>query len=391
MRLSNAKSNVMAALVAGACLTASGYAEDGVAASTLGQPSPEYLAQRDELEKMLSSRDLELFEVNFEALALDRIVITDRLGKPHLYHYLAFRIRNQVGTGGANGMPLSQAKAYNDVLAGVAAQYEQAKLTKDGGVGIAVEATEPKDGVIVERKDARTSARKLDLSVLASNEHGTRLRLLDDPIGNGPQESFNFPDLGQPIQGTPTQYVRDRIEEAMGRKLLTVDEIRAFELPAYDATQIVENGWPKGQIDGVVIFNHLSEYGKRITIEIRGLTNKLRERWPESQPGKVENYLELRVYRRVFTLHYAYPGDEFYRDLDRFELVKAGWEWSSTFQRNSQRRTIAYSRYYLNNIAGAGDTLNQAVEGEFWPEYNEIRAQKGDKLPDLQGEIKAAP
>ena len=389
MRLSNVKSNVIAALVAGASLAV--YAEDGVEASTLGQPSPEYLAQQAELERMLSSRDLELFEVSFQALALDRIVIKDRLGNPHLYHYLAFRIRNQVGSAGPDGLPLSQAKAYNEVLSSVVAQYEQAKLTKDDGVGISVDAAEPKDGVIVERQDARTTSRKLDLSVLASNERGTRLRLLDDPIGSGPQETFNFPDLGQPIQGTPTQYVRDLIEEVMGRKLLTVDEIRAFELPAYDASQIVEHGWPKGQIDGVVIFNHLSEYGKRITIEVRGLTNKLRERWPESQPGTVENYLGLRIYRRVFTLRYAYPGDEFFRDLDRFELVKAGWEWSSTFQRNSQRRTIAYSRYYLNNIAGPGDILNQNVEREFWEEYNEIRAQKGDKLPDLQAEITVAP
>ena len=93
----------------------------------------------------------------------------------------------------------------------------------------------------------------------------------------------------------------------------------------------------------------------------------------------------------MYVLHYAYPGDEFYRDSDRFELVKAGWEWATTFQRNAQRRTMAYSRYYLNNIAGSADALNKSVEDEFWPGYNETRAQKGDKLPDFQGEIKATP
>jgi len=383
-------SNLLMALAAGASLSLPLLAEDS-APGTGGQPSPEYLAQKAELEKMLSSRDLEVFEVSFEPLVLDRIVVKDQLGQPHLYHYLAFRIRNQVGTTGAGSTPLSQAKAYNDVLAGIAAQYEQAKITKDGGVGLAVDAAEAKDGVIVDRQDARTSERALDLGVLATNEHGTRLRLLDDPIGSGAQESFNFPDLGQPIQGTPTQYVRDRIEEALSRQLLTVDEIRGRKLPPFDPAKIGENGWPAGQVDGVFIFNHLSEFGKQITIEVRGLSNKLRERWPDTEAGKVENYLDLRIARRVYVLRYAYPGDEFYRDSDRFELVKAGWEWATTFQRNAQRRTMAYSRYYLNNIAGSADALNKSVEDEFWPGYNETRAQKGDKLPDFQGEIKATP
>ena len=383
-------SNLLMALAAGASLSLPLLAEDN-AAGTGGQPSPEYLAQKAELEKMLSSRDLEVFEVSFEPLVLDRIVVKDQLGQPHLYHYLAFRIRNQVGTTGIGSTPLSQAKAYNDVLAGIAAQYEQAKITKDGGVGLAVDAAEAKDGVIVDRQDARTSERALDLGVLASNEHGTRLRLLDDPIGGGAQESFNFPDLGEPVQGTPTQYVRDRIEEALSRQLLTVDEIRGRKLPPFDAAKIGENGWPAGQVDGVFIFNHISEFGKQITIEIRGLSNKLRERWPDTEAGKVENYLDLRIARRVYALHYAYPGDEFYRDSDRFELVRAGWEWATTFQRNAQRRAMAYSRYYLNNIAGSADALNKAVEDEFWPGYNETRAQKGDKLPDFQGEIKATP
>ena len=381
--------NMVSALVGLTCLSLTAVqAEEGLSGG-LGQPSPEYLAQRAELEKMLSSRDLETFEVTFEALALDRILLKDALGNPHLFHYLAFRVRNKTSSGGAL---VSQAKGYNDVLAAIAAQYEQAKVDKGNGVALAVETADPKDGVIIERRDAHSAERSLDLSVLASNEHGTRISLLDDPIGSGAQESFNFPDLGQPKQGTPSQYVRDRVEEALGRKLLTVDEIRALKLPPYDATKLGDNGWAAGEVYGVVIFNRLSDYGKHITIQIRGLSNKFRERWPEAEQGKVENYLEARFFRREFVLHYEYPGDEYFRDQDRFELARAGWEWIPTFQRNTQRRAIAYSRYYLNNIASdKGDTLNKGVEDEFWSMYNEVRGRKADKLPDLQAEIKATP
>ncbi len=364
------------------------HAAEG-AAGGVGEPSPEYLQQKQQLEEMLAKRNLETFEVSFEPISLDRIVIKDRLGKPHLFNYLAFRIRNQMGN---SGLPVSQAKGYNDVLAAIAAQYEQAKVGKDGGVSLQVESADPKDGVIVERKDARSSDRILDLGVIAFNEHGTRIRLLDDPIGNGPQETFNFPDLGQPIQSTPTQYVRDRIEEALHQKLLTIDEIRALKLPPFDAAKLTADAWPEGEVHGVFIFNHLSEYGKHITIEVRGLSNKFREHWPDTEHGKVPNYLDARFFRREFVLHYEYPGDEFYRDLDSYRLAKDGWEWIPTFQRNSQRRMMAYSRYYLDNItAQNSESLNAVVEGEFWPDYNATRAEKGDKLPDLLGEIKAAP
>ena len=385
---------LLAVLAFGSCLSSGFSAAEVGAAGGVAEPSPEYLAQKKQLEEMLTKRNLESFVVAFEPIGLDRIVIKDRLGNPRLFNYLAFKVRNQTGNA---GLPVSQAKGYNDVLAAIAAQYEQAKVAKEGGVSLQVEAADPQDGVIVARMDSRSAERKLDLGVLAFNEHGTRIRLLDDPIGNGPQETFNFPDLGEPIQGTPTQYVRDRIEEALQQKLLTVDEIRALKLPPFDATKIGENGWPEGEVHGVFIFNHLSEYGKKLTFQVRGLSNKFREHWPDTEAGKVPNYLDARFFRRVFVLHYSYPGDEFYRDLDSYVLVKEGWEWISTFQRNAQRKTMAYSRYYLDNITTQNsDILNAPVEAEFWPEYNRIRAQQGDvpedrRLPDLLGEIKAAP
>ncbi len=363
-------------------------AADGAAGAAAGidQPTPEYLAAKAELEAMLAKRDLELFEVNFEALALDRILVTDRLGANHVYHYLAFRVRNQAGSTGA---PISQAKGYNDVLAAMAAQYEQAKVVKGDGAALTVEAADPQDGVIIERRDARTSERSLDITVLATNEHGSRIRLLDDPVGSGPQDSFNFPDLGEPLLDVSIGQVRDRVEEVLQRKLLTLDEIRTRRLPPYDATKVDADGWAQGELYGVVVFHRLSDYGKQVTIQVRGLSNKFRERWPATEPNKVGNYLEARFFRRLFVLHYDYPGDEYYRDLDHFTLAKAGWEWVPTFQRNAQRRIQAYSRYYLDNItADNTDTLNQPVEDEFWADYAQARTQHGDKLPDLQAELK---
>lgn len=390
MRMVSSLWRLSAALALVTGLTASqALAEDGAPAAGGAAPTQEYLDAKAELEGMLTKRNLEVFEVNFEALVLDRIVIKDRMGQPHIYNYLAFRVRNQVGS---TGTPVSQAKGYNDVLTAMAAQYEQAKVSKEGGVGLAVEVAEAKEGVIVERKDARSAERSLDLGVLAFDEHGTRIRLLDDPIGSGPQESFNFPDLGNPLLGAPVAQVRDRVEEALHRKLLTVDEIRARKLLPFNQAKITDEGWAEGELYGVFIFNRLSDYGKQLTFQVHGLSNKFRERWPTSEPGKVENYLDVRMYRRTYALHYEHLGDEFYRDQDRYDLKRAGWEWVSTFQRNAQRKLIAYTRYWLNNITAAnGESLNQSIEDEFWPVYNDRRAEVGDKLPDLQGDIKAIP
>lgn len=389
MRIVSSLWRLSAALVVAAGIGANyALAEDNAPAAGGGTPSQEFLDAKAQLEQMLAKRDLEVFEVNFEPLALDRIVVKDRMGQTHVYHYLAFRVRNQVGS---TGTPVSQAKGYNDVLAAMAAQYEQAKITKEGGVGLAVDAAEAKDGVIVDRKDARIAERALDLSVLAFDEHGSRIRLLDDPIGSGGQDSFNFPDLGEPKLSVPVGQVRDRVEEALHRKLLTPDEIRARKLPPYDQAQRTEEGWAVGELYGVFVFDRLSDYGKQLTFQVRGLSNKFRERWPDAEAAKVENYLDLRIFRRTYVLHYAHLGDEFYRDQDHYELSRSGWEWVATFQRNAQRKLMAYSRYWLNNIAASGDVLNKPIEDEFWPVYNERRSQVGDKLPDLQGEIKATP
>ncbi len=356
-----------------------------IPAEDITAPSPEYQAQVAELEAMQSKRDLDLFEVTFDPLVLDRVVVVDRLGKPESYGFLAFRIRNQVSAGST--VPVSQSKGYNEVLNAIVAQYEHAKISKEGGVSLTIDGMQGKEGVIIERKDARTTPRALNLSFQLTDEHGTRQRILQDPSAPGAEDSFAFNDQGTTVQGTVSGYVRDRVEEVLGRRLLTVDEIRKRVLPPYDAATRTEEGWGTGEVWGVAIFRQLPAEGHRYTIDVRGLTNKFRVRWTPTEAGKPENYLNTVFYRRTFRLEYQAPGDEYARQEDRMTLLKAGWEWLPTFQRSEQRRLQAYVRFFLNNLTDeTGDKSNKEVEAAAWEWYQAQRADpaRAAKLPDLK-------
>jgi hypothetical protein len=360
-------------------------------------PNQDYLDEKAELEGFESKRDLELYELNFEALALDHVVIADRTGHQHVYHYLAFRIRNQASDG--NSTPLSQAKGYNEVLAAITEQYSEAKKVTDNGTRLDIDGVQGKDATIVQRQDAQSHDKSINLTVFGSDEHGTRIRLLDDPPGTGPGENFAFPDQGDTSVSISSQQVKDAVEEALGRELLSVDQIRALKLPPFDPTKRQDNGWNVGEVYGVALFQRLSDYGDEFTFEVRGLSNKFRIKWPDNGAGKVEDYLDAKLMRRVYVLHYQRLGDEYFRDLDPFVLQRAGWEWVTTFQRNAIRRDMAYTRYFLNNLTNDKDgERNPQVEAEFWPYYAADRATEAtDKaqhpnlpdLPDLEATVKA--
>jgi hypothetical protein len=386
MRPIRAAIPLVAALVCGSALGAATTAESNA-------PSQEFLDQKAELEQMINSRDMELYEMSFEPLSMDRVVLTTRSGKEAVFNYLTFRLRNQIAD--KTSTPLSQAKGYSEVLAAIQEQYAgMAKKVEDNGVKLQIEGVEGADGTIVERQNAQIHQKKVSITVYGYDENGTRIRLLDEPPGSGPQEHWNFPDIGEPSWAAIAEKVKDKIEEKEGRELYTVDKIRTIELPPYVATERQANGWAKGEIYGVAMFHRLSDYGDHFTFEARGLSNKFRLKFPEVEPGKVENYLDARFFRRVFVLHYDRIGDEYFRELDPFVLKKAGWEWVNTFQRNDQRRTVAYARYFLNNIANDKDgERNQNVEAEFWPYYKAFREahpNKADKLPDLEATVKPA-
>ena len=364
-------------------------------ANELGTPNPEYLAQKAELEKMLSDRDEDLYELNFQVIDFDEVLLKDRLGHEHVYNYLTFRLRNEITD--VTRPKIAKPSRYNEVLKTIADQYEFAKKSDDGGGKLAVDTSDGKDGVILERQDLKPRTRSVNITVIAYDEHGTRLHLLDEPVGSGTQETYNFPDYGEVSRDDVFKRVREEVEEKADRRLHTVDEIRTMKLPPYDAAKTDEEGVAEGEVYGVVLFNRLSLYGDSFTIEVRGLSNKFRVRSSaqaglidakEVKKGEVENYLASRVMRRVYVLHYTRPGDEFYRNLDRFTLEKAGWEWVNTFQRIRERKNVAYARYFLNNITDEKDVRQPEVEKAFWEYYAKVRTEEypkaEDKLPDLE-------
>ena len=364
------------------CLVASLAAVLGAADGGKDAPAPsqDYLDNKAALEAMLTSRDVDEYEVDVMPMALDRVLIKDRLGHEHLFHYLTFRLRNQI-TEDSKALA-ANATRYNEVLQKMATEYEFAKV--ENGVTLAVDGEK-----VLDRADKRAKTRTLNLSVLAYDENGSRIDLLDDPASKEapPQKAFNIPNYGDFMAGSPLAAVRDRIEEIAGRRLLTLDEIHAKELPTYDATQVDAEGVAAGEVYGVVIFNRLNDHGDSFTLELRGVSNKLRTRSAESVKGQVDNYANTRVMRRVFVLHYSRPGDEYYRDQDRFRLDRGGWEWIDTFQRLAKRSDVAYVNFFLDNLIDEKGAPNAATEDKFWPYYSKVREahpDAGDKLPDLQ-------
>ncbi len=357
-------------------------------AEDIANPSQEYLDQRAELEAMTGARNLDLYEVTLEPVAFDRLVIQDRLGGATSHGYLAFRIRNQIGA--TSALPISQSKGYNEVLEAIVRQYEQARVNKEHGVVLSVDGVGGKDGIIVERSDAQAGTRTLDLSFQLTDEHGSRQRVLEDPSAPGAQDSFSFQDQGTTVHASVSSVVRDRVEELLGRRLLTLDEIRTRSLPPYDAATRTEEGWAAGEVWGIAVFPQLPREGHRYTIDVRGLTNKFRIRWTPTEAGKPENYLTTVFYRRTFRLEYTVAGDEFHRQEGAMTLAKAGWQWLPTFQRSEQRRTQALARYYLNNImAENGEGMNHEVGKAALAWYEASRQSdpaRAAKLPEIKAE-----
>lgn len=380
-------SSITLALATGLVLTGVAPKAQAAEVAEFGTPNQEYLDQKAELEKLVQSRDTDLYELNVEPLMMDEVSLKDKAGNLHVYSYLTFRLRNEIKD--ATKPTIAKPSRYNEILKTITEQYEYAKAD---GSKLAIDGVQGADGVIVEREDLKTRTRKVNITVVAYNEHGTRIQLLDEPVGSGVQNDFNFPDYGELARDTVLKRVREEVEEVAQRRLLTVDELRNKELPPYDASKRDEEGVAEGEAFGVVLFNRLSVYGDKITVEIRGLSNKFRARAPDAKPEEVSNYVAARYMRRVYVLHYTRPGDEHFRHLDEFELQKGGWEWVNTFQRLEQRKSMAYAKYFLTNITDAKDVRQPKVEEELWEYYDAVRAEKanaGDKLPDLKATLKS--
>ena len=352
------------------------------------------------LKALTENRDLELFELSCEPLALDRLVVTSKTGETRAFNYLVFRLRN-LATDSTKALAL-KAKGYNEVLQEMAEKYKDTKIDQDGGVKLKVDGvSDPKEAIILERQEGKPKQRTVNLSVVAWDERGSRIGLLDYPAGATPQYTWQFPDLGSESRASTYRHVHDLIEEKLHRKLFSPDQIRATKLEPFDGVKRIETddienskydtkGWFAGETYGLIIFDKFSERGQKITIELRGLSNKFRVRAPASQAGKVDNYLETRYQRRTFVLTYDWPGDEYFRHEDTFRLLSAGYQWVDTFIRQDVRASIATTKYFFDNITTADGSRQASVEEQLWDQYRATRSGsgKGKDLPDFESQVK---
>ncbi len=359
----------------------------------------QYEQEIRQLTELTSTRDLDVYELEFAPLQTDRIIVQDRAGGTAVFNYLVFRIRNQA-TDSTQTLQL-RAKGYNEVLQSITKQFEFAKVESESGVRLTVDGVADKaDAIILERQDSKPRKRSVNLHAVAFDERGSRMRLLDEKPGKGAQEAYAFPDLGNTRRSFNLASVREAIEKKVGRRLYTPEQIRTIALDPFDGVKRVEvdditkpefdrHGWYVGELYGVFIFDRFDDHGEKLTIQVHGMSNKLRTRAPAGPADKVANYAETRVARRTFVLHFDWIGDEYFRQDDSFTLTAGGWEWVDSFQRQARRADVAYAKYFLDNIQDGQGERKKDVEAEFWDYYNALRTSRAgskhaDKAPDLQ-------
>lgn len=355
---------------------------------------------RAELVAMLDSRDTDVFELDFKPLELDRIMIKDRTGTEQVFHYLVFRLRNRVSDNAR--YLVEHATAFNEVMAAITAEHESARFDTEGGPRLYIEdANNIQDerlATILEREDLKVRGRTVNITAIAYDENGTRFTLFDRVPGEGDHYLFNFEDYGTERYGSDREIVREAIEEKEGRRLRTVNEIREMELPPYNEEQLNDEGFHVGEVYGILIFHRLSVEGDLFTVEVQGMSNKLRIRTPEHDPNEVEDYVNTRILRRTYVASYRRPGDEYFLDLAEFTPHRSGWEWRPSFQRIRHRSSMAYSRYFLENIAleqestdtdGKPLLRNKQVEEEYWNYDTDAREEIAVAIAEKKGIVAA--
>ncbi len=337
-------------------------------------------ASREQFEQELAaikalSRPRDIFEFDFDPIAFDRVVVEDELGRGHVFFYLAFRIRNLVAED--EDVLAEKYSRYNQVLDSIIQQYDGIEKDVAAGGRLRMENAsalrDQETGVIVKRPALKVKPRKISITSLVIDEHGTRFRALDPMPYTDDPEAFDFEDHGATAVNIPYMRVHDLVEEELRTRLFNTDEIRRLEIPPYDPEQPSTFTNPDGELDqkdgfgmcqgevkGVIIYPRLNPQANHLTIRVHGLANNLRFDIPEKLPRlKVEDYFNMRIKRRTYVLEYERTGDEFYRGRDAFDLVRQGYRWVSSFQRLHRRRDYALSRYFLNNIRLREETTEQ--------------------------------
>jgi hypothetical protein len=351
-------------------VTTGAYAEEAAPTGV----SNEARAQLQELAALTTKRTFGLYELAFQAVALDEIVVRDRLGGEKPYSYVVFRLRNQAALDASKGAEL-EASRYAEVLKALAAQYEQVKVSAAGGGKLSVGDETNPDNVVLQRQDLSVQERAVRLTFVAYDRF-----VKTAPAG------LPTLDRGNERVDIPVATVRAQIEDRAGRHLLLPEEIDRLQIPPYDPNQRSADGSVSGEVYGVAIFDRFDVHADRVAVEVHGLSNKMRVVQPASETGKPENYLATRILRRTMVLDYRRVGDEFHRADNPFRLNNASYRWIETFQRLDQRRTMALARFYMANDGAMPPETQQ----EFWSWYEQSRATQGDKLPDLKPQAGAA-
>ena len=382
---------LMSLLAGGCCFV--GSLAGSLQAADVSNGSPEY--QRDLAELMMmvdgSVRETDVFQLDFQPLDFDRIVVDDRLGNSDVYHYLTFRLRNVVSDTVKPDDISRQRSAFEEVMDGIVDQYENARFETDGGLSLQVNADNLQPGerelaTIVSREDLSVRMRKVRISATVTDENGTRFRLLDAKPGEGDQEAFAFKDQGQTRISSVSIRAHRAIEEKYGRRLFSQNELRGKELPPYQGGEKDDFGMATGEVYGVLIFERLPVDGDHFSVIVNGISNKMRSLVPDHEYQQVGDYVNTRVGRRAYVLQYVRIGDEYALDQKPFVLEQSAWRWVASFQPTDNRRMGAYAKYFLDNIrqsedgrmVGVGDQSNKRVEAEFWKYYNDIRAEVAD-------------
>jgi len=336
----------------------------------------DYDRQREELRAMVAARDTGWFEVDFQPLSADRILLKDGAEVERVFHYVTYRLRNRVSDNAQ--FLIEHASNFNEVMDSIVKEHEHAVFDPSGEDGPQlriddVEAIEdPGMATIIDRPDLKQGERVVNITVIAYDEDGTRFRLFDpvyqgeaedgewvfDPDQQaGPQQAFDFPDHGNTRYGITYQRVREAIEEEEGRRLLSVHQVRDRQLAPYNPQVRDAEGVAQGELYGVIIFDRLPTTGDEFTVQVQGLSNKLRFQGMQVQQGTPENagevqdYFNARILRRTFQLTVERPGDEFFLDQAPLEIADARWVWEGAFNRIQRRSTMAYAKFFLDNIA----------------------------------------
>jgi len=351
-----------------------------------------YLSSKAELEAMQRSRDMRLYELDFVALGMGRVLVPSRTGIDQPYHYMLFRLRNTVSDDAR--YLLEHATRFNEVMAAITNEFEGVRLDTTQGPRLVVEdagnVDDPALADIVSRAELAPRSRQVNITAICEDENGTRFNLFDDQVGEG----YTFPDMGQTRYGVVYERVRELVEDKLGRRLRSVHELRGMELPPYDPNRLTEEGEAMGEVHGVLIFERLPVEGDTFVVQVQGLSNKLRIQAPEHQSDQLADYVNTTVLRRTFVARYARPGDEYYLDLADFTQLSSGWEWRPAFNRLRQRRAMAYATYFLDNVERVsrdGEILrNEQIEESFWQYYDferrELEQRHQQRLESLQAE-----